>query len=309
MNTCGTRHRLQALEQVGPGRRQHQQHGQRHADRRPGSRRGRRRSGRGSTGAIVSGPSVSVEQAGPGDEEDRRDDDDRRRRTGCPSQTRFTKKSNGIRLARAATQDRRVQAEPAPTSELGQAGREHHDQEHARAWPAGRRAWSQPAERACSSVKTARSIEPAMPGQRCARASRCGRPGRGARWRRRRGHVRPPAPSSRPSTRRPRRPSSGCRTTAAAARPARRSRRRSSRIPRIPADLVADGGVPERRVGVAEERQRQVVAAERRAEDRRQVAGGPGGRSRTRPGRRRRCPRHRRSPGRSARAARAPRPR
>ena len=198
-------------------------------------------------------------------------------KNGMPSQTRLTKKSNGTRLAARRQQDQPRTARPAPAASW-RGWRRAPRPGTCPAWPAGRRRCSQPAragvllgeDRALDRARRCprqRVLEPADVAVR----SRA----RGAR----RGHRR-----------RRRRVGRGAGSPAAAV--AGRSdapgqpvdqRRRTAGCPSDPADLVADGGVPQRRVGVAEERQGQVVVRQRRAEDAGQVAAGPAARSRTRP--------------------------
>ena len=82
-------------------------------------------------------------------------------KNGMPSQTRLTKKSNGTRLARAASRSTAYTASSTTTELVKPAA-----STVTRNMPSlarGSMPCSQPSPRACSSVKTARSMDSAMP--------------------------------------------------------------------------------------------------------------------------------------------------
>ena len=202
-----------------------------------------------------------VEDPGP---RARRRSPERRRcpaKSGIPSQTRLTKKPNGTRLARAAA---RVAAyrSASPATERGQAGRQDRRPAKPTILARGSRRCSQPADRAWRSVNTACSMFDGDAAQRLLEPADRLSPRRGATTL---AVVRPAdvggAPSVAPiASPRPRIP-----------RDARRPPHRPARMPRMPADLVPDAGMPERRAGVGEERQRHVVVGQRCAEDAGQI--------------------------------------
>ena len=80
---------------------------------------------------------------------------------GTPSHTRLTKKSNGSRLARAAASRTRYTASSTMTEFVKLTART--TTRNIASLARGSIPWSQPAERACSSVNTARSMDAAMP--------------------------------------------------------------------------------------------------------------------------------------------------
>ena len=255
-------------------------------------------------GAMTSGPRVSGEQARARDEEDRRDDHDpgeQRDAEPDPLDEEVGRDPAGDRRGRG----RAHRGRPGPTYELVRLAA----RTNARNIPSLARGSTPLEERVDPGVvlgedrpldvgrRSRRGVFSIQPGCRIvASRVRAGRRRRSARL----GHG-----GSRRSRRHHAAVGSATELGPAAEQAGDQQHDAAAQEhPDDPGDLVPDGRVPQVGVGVAEERQRDVVAGQRGGEDRRQVLEALAGCSRRRPGRPRCCPRRRRTPARSGRAGR-----